>query len=239
MYSFNSRIRYSETDESGRLSLLAMVDYLQDCSTFQSESLGLGIEHMAATHLVWMLSNWEIEVDTLPTLGTEVKVSTWSHEITKVFGRRCFLLEGTDGCGYVKADSLWFLYDTVKGRTVQVPPEEALPYTRNAEPRLDMPELQRKVPVVGEGRTTSPVLIRRHYLDTNHHVNNARYIQMAAEALEPGLPVTRIQVQYRKPAILGDQVTPCVHVEDEGATVDLTGSEGESFATVRLFYRAR
>ena len=34
MYTFDSRIRYSETDETGALSLLGVINYMQDCSTF-------------------------------------------------------------------------------------------------------------------------------------------------------------------------------------------------------------
>ena len=35
MYTFDSRVRYSETGEDGLLSLPAIVDYFQDASTFQ------------------------------------------------------------------------------------------------------------------------------------------------------------------------------------------------------------
>ena len=42
MYSFDSRVRYSETGENGRLSIRGMIDYMQDCSTFQSEDAGVG-----------------------------------------------------------------------------------------------------------------------------------------------------------------------------------------------------
>ena len=44
MYQFDSRVRYSETDEQGRLSVTGILNYLQDCSTLQSEDIGLGIE---------------------------------------------------------------------------------------------------------------------------------------------------------------------------------------------------
>ena len=43
MYAFDSRIRYSETDSEGRLTLNALLNYFQDCSTFHSEDVGLGI----------------------------------------------------------------------------------------------------------------------------------------------------------------------------------------------------
>ena len=42
MYTFDSRIRYSETDSEGKLTMASIINYFQDCSTFQSEDLGLG-----------------------------------------------------------------------------------------------------------------------------------------------------------------------------------------------------
>ena len=51
MYQYQTRIRYSELDESGHLKPEALLDYFQDCSTFQSEDLGIGIEYLKAGRL--------------------------------------------------------------------------------------------------------------------------------------------------------------------------------------------
>lgn len=42
MYEMKARIRYSEVGTDGKLMLSALVNYFQDCSTFQSEDLGVG-----------------------------------------------------------------------------------------------------------------------------------------------------------------------------------------------------
>lgn len=44
MYTIESRVRFSEVGEDGYLTIPAIVNYFQDCSTFQSEELGRGIE---------------------------------------------------------------------------------------------------------------------------------------------------------------------------------------------------
>ncbi len=46
MYTFDSRVRYSETDVNGTLSVTAAVNYFQDCSTFQSEDVGIGVRYL-------------------------------------------------------------------------------------------------------------------------------------------------------------------------------------------------
>ena len=47
-YTIDGRIRFSEVDHTRRITLPGIVNYFQDCSTFQSEDLGLGIEHCSA-----------------------------------------------------------------------------------------------------------------------------------------------------------------------------------------------
>ena len=50
MYSFDSRVRYSETDETGKLTVLGLINYMQDCSTFHSADVGVGVEVLEARH---------------------------------------------------------------------------------------------------------------------------------------------------------------------------------------------
>lgn len=66
MYTFDSRIRYSEIDRSGRLSVPAVVDYFQDCSAFQSEELGVGVEYLANKKRAWILNSWQIVLERRP-----------------------------------------------------------------------------------------------------------------------------------------------------------------------------
>ena len=46
MYQFKSRVRYSETGVDARLSLVGIMNYMQDCSTFQSEDCGVGLAYL-------------------------------------------------------------------------------------------------------------------------------------------------------------------------------------------------
>ena len=69
MYQFKSRIRYSETDETGRLSVPGIINYMQDCSTFQSEDGRMGISYLKEHHRAWLLSGWRIVIDRYPKLG--------------------------------------------------------------------------------------------------------------------------------------------------------------------------
>ena len=58
-YHFNGRVRYSETDEKGLLTLPGILNYFQDCCTFHSEDIGQGMDVLKKRSRVWMLSSWQ------------------------------------------------------------------------------------------------------------------------------------------------------------------------------------
>ena len=63
MYELNSRVRYSETDIDAKLSLTGIMNYMQDCSTMQSEDAGVGIGYLGREKKAWLLSSWQIVID--------------------------------------------------------------------------------------------------------------------------------------------------------------------------------
>ncbi len=189
MYSFSSRVRYSEIDEQGKLTITSIMNYLQDCATFHGEDSGLGVEYHTARNHAWMMASYEILVYELPKMGDRIVIDSWPYSFRGPYGFRCFEIRSPEGKLYVQADSQWFLYDTVQKRPAKVLPEDCAGYQAEGDRRLDMPPFERKITAApgSEWVPAEPVIIGRHHLDTNHHVNNAQYIEMAREAVETEL----------------------------------------------------
>ena len=80
MYEYDTRIRYSEVNSDGILSLPSLLDYFQDCSTFHSEDIGLGILYLEEHHLVWVLGSWQIISNRYPKMG-EVVMEEFFKEV--------------------------------------------------------------------------------------------------------------------------------------------------------------
>lgn len=232
MYSLNSRVRYSECDQRGHLSLVGMINYLQDCATMQSEDLGIGVDHLQANHYGWFISGWQIEIFSLPRIGTPIKVSTFCYDLRGQTAKRNFLIEGADGEVMVRADSSWFVFDTEAQRIIKAPPSE-LAYLQG-DTRLDMDPFVRKIRVEGDGVQGEAIAITEQHLDTNGHVNNAQYVRMAlaAASILDATP-SRLNVQYKLAAHAGDVIVPIVHPSEGGCTIDLSDGRGSSFAIVR------
>ncbi len=239
MYSFSSVVRYSECDADGNISIPALINYLQDCSTFHTESIGHGVSYLAEHHFAWFIMAWQISIDRLPRYCEHITVSTWCYDLKATSAKRNFVIRGEDESVIVRADSLWVTVDTRTGSPMRVPEGEDV-YLSDDAP-LDLPPTRRKLKVTGMGMPRGPIAITEHHLDSNHHVNNGQYISMADHVLrtmDGTFDPQTVLVQYRRPATLGDTLVPVVYTEDQGYAVDLTDADGERYCIVRMIRRS-
>ena len=125
VYEFDSRVRYSEVDSQGKLTWLALMDYFQDCSVFQSESLGIGVDYLAENHQAWVLTSWQIVLNSMPQLAERVTTQTWAYDMKGFYGYRNFNMNNGQGERLAYANSIWALMDTNSGRPVKVSEEMA------------------------------------------------------------------------------------------------------------------
>ena len=232
MYTFDSRIRYSETDETGALSLLGVINYLQDCSTFQSEDIGLGVEYLEEKKRAWLLSSWRIVIDRYPVLGERIKIGTWATSSKGIYGYRDFVIMDQDGNYLVRAESIWFFCDTEKMVPVRVMPEDIAAYGN--EEALDLGKAPRKILIPEEYEEGIPVTIATHHLDTNHHVNNCQYIRMAADHLPEDFKVGQLRAEYKRQAVLDNVIIPEVYMTENKETVVLNAEDKEPYAVVEF-----
>ena len=142
-YAFESRVRFSEVDHHRRITLPAIINYFQDCSTFQSEELDLGLSFCERRKRAWVLSSWQVEVERYPELGEAIRVRTWASGFQGLYGYRNFCLEDEAGHMAAYAHSVWVYVDTEKGRPVKALPEDIEKYG-TGEP-LDMEYESRKI----------------------------------------------------------------------------------------------
>lgn len=231
MYHFNSRVRYSETGEDGCLTLTGIINYFQDCSTFHSEDSGVGVAYLEEHKKAWMLSSWRIFIRRYPMLGEEITVSTWHCGNKGIYGYRNFCLQDRAGIPLAEADSTWFLLDLASGRPCRVKEEDIRAYGTPGEP-LDLGKAAGKLALPADAVPCESITVGRHHIDTNHHVNNAQYVEFAREAAGISGPVRTLRADYRRAALLGDVIVPKVSRSPGEATVALVNAQDEPYALV-------
>lgn len=232
IYEFSGRVRYSEIDHRGTMTLPALINYFQDCSTFHSESIGLGMERLKLKKKAWVLSYWQIIIDRYPKLYEKITTGTFATEFKGLFGNRNFYMKDEEGGRIACANSIWVFMDLEKGRPCRPAEEDIAPYGVN-EP-LDMPYEDRKISVPEVFEDREPFPVRKYHIDTNEHVNNCQYVQMALEMLSRDISVRQVRVDYKKSAVLGDIIYPGV-AQDQGRIVtELRDENKRPYAVIEM-----
>lgn len=231
MYSFESRIRYSEVGSDCKLRLLSLLDYFQDASTFHSEDLGIGVDYLSQFHTVWLMSYWQIDIDRYADLCEHVTIGTYPYEFKGCFGYRNFLMKGENEQIIAKANTLWTLMDMEK--MVPSKPTQLMIEKYTLEPKLEMEYLPRKIKFEGDVVMEKPVEVVKRHLDSNMHVNNGQYVAIACDYLPDDFDIKRMRASYHKSAVLGDLMYPHIyHMADGNIGVVLCTEAGEEFAKV-------
>ncbi len=232
MYQVKERVRYSEVDKKRRVNMAQIVNYFQDCSTFQSEDLGIGLEYLNNVKKAWLLSSWQIIVDRYPGFGENIIVGTWAYGIKGLRAYRNFVLMDESGKTVAKANSIWFLLDITKNRPTKITEEDVKKY--GIEKKVDMDYAKGKIKVLGEMVTEEPFQIMKIMIDTNGHVNNEKYIEMAMEYLPENFEVYQMRAEYKKEGMLHDMFYPNIYRAENIVTVEFQNNMQETYAVIQF-----
>lgn len=182
MYQFESRVRYSETDSRGRLTPEGIMEYFEDCTTFHSEDVGIGVQFLKKQNRAWVLSFLQIEVNRYPSMGERIVIQTIPYEIKSFLGYRNFIMRTSGDEVLAYANSMWTYLDISAGKPVRASESEIQAY--GLSERYPMDYAPRKIALPKRLKSAEEIVVKPHHLDTNNHVNNVEYVRMARELVQ-------------------------------------------------------
>ena len=225
-YTIEGRIRYSEIDHHGTVTLPGIINYFRTAVRSSRKTSARGGLSLLKKKRAWILSYWQVIVDRYPKMGEKITVGTFSSGFQGLFGKRNFVMKDERGQQVACAHSLWVYLDVESGRPVRPDQEEIDAY--GEEPPLEMPYEGRKIVLPKETKDLPVFPVRKYHIDTNEHVNNCQYVQMALEVLPEEIQVHKLRVDYKKSAVLGDRIFPKYAKEEDRVVVELCDEGGKS-----------
>lgn len=232
MFTMKGEIRFSETDEQGRLKLGSLINYMQDCVMLHSESLGVGLDYLIKNHRAWLLSSWQVILERCPRLYDEITIETRPYEFSNCYGHRNFIITNQSGELLVKANSIWVYVNTESMRPVRPSEEEKAAY--GLDEKLEMDYAPRKLSLPDGITDLPPIPVRADDIDVYHHVNNARYIELALGQLPEIGNIRELRAEYKRQAHLGDTIYPKIATVDGSYFVDLADADGKTYTSVQV-----
>lgn len=236
MYEMKERIRYSEVGYDGKLTLSGLVNYFQDCSTFQTEDLGLTIQYYKELNQIWLLSSWQVEINRMPELCEEIIIGTFPYAFKGFMGMRNYYMNSLQGEQLACANTVWTLIDMQSRHPLRVTQEAIRGFI--LEEKLDMEYVPRKIKLEGTRSSRQKIRIGKERIDTNGHMNNGQYVCLAAEYLEEQAKIRRLRVEYKKEVRYQDEIMPVVYENGAVVQVALEDAEGAVVAVVEAVYES-
>ena len=77
-------------------------------------------------------------------------------------------------------------------------------------------------------------MVGKQHLDSNYHVNNGQYINMAQDFLPEDFAIGQMRAEYRKSALLHDCIVPEVFEQENLVSVSLCDEAGQPYAVVEF-----
>ncbi len=233
MYSMKRKLYYSHFGADRNMRRSAMVDLMQDCCTL-SRSNDKVLAPLFEEGRLLFVAFRQLDIYRQPQYLEEVEVRSHIFESRRVYGRRCTEIVGENGEVCVRS---YLISTLVNGETFKptllsqkddealevLPPPEGYELT---DRRIALPK--------SEPRRFEPFTTLRCQTDTNTHINNARYFDIADELLPAGADVRRIRCEYKSSVMPGDKLFPELYEEDGKYTAVLLTESGEPAAILEI-----
>lgn len=206
MYQYSDRVSYSEVDSNLNLTYYALVNYMQDCSCFHSDDVGVGVGYLAPIGRGWFVASYEIHINRLPKYMERITISTYPYQVRGMMARRIYTIHSESGELLVYADSLWVLMDLVNAKPARIDDTILAAYPEDKDrPTFDFD--RKKLHYNNEGQKVGTFTVNENQIDTNDHMNNSFYIDVTRRFLPKEKEgFSEINVSYKKAALLFDEL---------------------------------
>lgn len=200
-FSKNYTINIYDVDSNYKCKYSSIMNYLWDVVVSQSDSLG-ETDHGFVNNCIWVLLKYDLDILEYPKFRETITVETDIVGIKKLYGYRSIKIRNSEDKVIISGISTAVLIDFDKRRPVKISPEQCKVYGIENE-------LEEIIPLddfinLEETKYSKDYTIRHSDIDSNKHVNNVKYIEMAIDTLPRYIlnnyEITNIKILFKHEA---------------------------------------
>jgi len=168
----------------------------------------------------WILYRWKINVKRLPSLGEKLTVRTWSSGMERIYAYRSFRIFDEQDNIICEALSTWLVINIEKRSVCSVPPDIFDKYVNLDECIFKNVYTANPLSLAKDELLTVPYTVRKHHLDYNLHMNNAKYVELFLDSVNLEIEKSfDLEVTYKKECLLGNEISCTYFNTDNTNTV--------------------
>ncbi|HLL95428.1 MAG TPA: acyl-ACP thioesterase domain-containing protein [Spirosoma sp.] len=204
-------LRGYECDATGRLSVPALMNLMQESANRNAVDYGIGIADLASQGFGWMLMRFRLRMHQYPRYGQTIRLLTYPTVVEKYFIYRDFQVLADNGTLLADAASTWLVFSMEKRAMVPIPAFiHGLSLPDNVEPLSKLPSKPDFQTMTWQPTDEKRVEVGWFSIDQNQHVNNVAYVQWLLESMDTETLQTRelaeIDLVYRTESHWDDQL---------------------------------
>ena len=224
-YEKEYKINIFNVDSEHKCRFSSLVDFLWDVVISQSDYLGETKDGLVHNQCIWVLLKYNITIYEYPRFKDTITVDTKVLGTKKFYGYRQNTIKNSKGKVIGEVLSTAILIDFDKRRPTKISPEQSQIYGLNGE--LDTVPALDDIPKIENEDYSKDYSVRYSDIDSNGHVNNVKYMEMAIDSLPRSIineyELFNIKVLFKKETNDGDTL----HVSSE-----VINKENNSITTV-------
>ena len=210
-YQMKMKIPFDMADMNGHIKLPDVILLSLQVSGMQSIELGVSDKAILEDYnLVWIITDYDIEVVRLPRFAEEITIETEALSYNRLFCYRRFTIYDEAGQEIIRMLATFVLMDRDSRKVRAVEPEIVAPYQSDFDKKLIRGPKYESL----EEPVSKDYHVRFYDLDMNGHVNNSKYLDwifevMGADFLTQYIP-KKINLKYVKEVRPGGVITSAV-----------------------------
>ncbi|WP_261059445.1 acyl-[acyl-carrier-protein] thioesterase [Streptococcus mitis] len=210
-YQMKMKIPFDMADMNGHIKLPDVILLSLQVSGMQSIELGVSDKTILEDYnLVWIITDYDIEVVRLPRFAEEITIETEALSYNRLFCYRRFTIYDETGQELIHMMATFVLMDRDSRKVHAVEPEIVAPYQSDFDKKLIRGPKYESL----EEPVSKDYHVRFYDLDMNGHVNNSKYLDwifevMGADFLTQYIP-KKINLKYVKEVRPGGVITSSV-----------------------------
>lgn len=243
-FSKEYEIYYHDVDSTLQCKLSSIANYLTDVSNSQSEDLGETIQTLIDNNYAWVIYKYDINMYSYPKYRDVISIESDILGVKKFYGFRGYKIRNSEGTIIGEAIALAFLINIEKRRPMRLSKEQYERYGLDGDLKEIIP--MDDILDFEDAKYFNDFPIRLSDIDSNGHVNNVKYIEMAIESIPFDIikdyELTRLKIVFKKETIYGDTVhvsSKIIKNEDNKITTlhNLVGNSKKELTKLELEWK--